>query len=228
MRLALAEADIDAGEIGYINAHGSSTPLNDPTETGAIRQVFGDHAATVPISGTKGYYGHALGRERRHRGGHLRPGEPAPLAAAHRQPRRPDPACDLDYLAGRGPAGRARVPPQQLLRLRRHQRLPGVPPRRRTLSRAGRFPVPRGNGSAHLAVPLSLLWRICMSLARRALAESLGTFGFVFLGCASTVANVFPDGPVRDLSGSPWRTAPHSASSSPRRWASPAGTSIRR
>ena len=48
MRLALAEAHITPGEMGYINAHGSSTPLNDPTETVAIRQVFGEHAARRP------------------------------------------------------------------------------------------------------------------------------------------------------------------------------------
>src|SRR6266571_4761309 len=48
-------------DIGYINAHGSSTPLNDPTETSAIKQVFGDHAYRLMVSGTKGYYGHALG-----------------------------------------------------------------------------------------------------------------------------------------------------------------------
>jgi 3-oxoacyl-[acyl-carrier-protein] synthase II len=47
--------------VGYVNAHGSSTPLNDPTESLAIRQVFGEHAASVPVSSTKGYYGHALG-----------------------------------------------------------------------------------------------------------------------------------------------------------------------
>ena len=48
-------------EVGYVNAHGSSTPLNDPTEAGALRQVFGDHVPRLPVSGTKGYYGHALG-----------------------------------------------------------------------------------------------------------------------------------------------------------------------
>jgi 3-oxoacyl-[acyl-carrier-protein] synthase II len=48
-------------EVGYINAHGSSTPLNDGTELGALRQVFGDNLARIPISGTKGYHGHALG-----------------------------------------------------------------------------------------------------------------------------------------------------------------------
>ncbi len=61
MRLALGEAHVSPGEVGYINAHASSTPLNDPTETGAIRQVFGDATARIPVSGTKGYYGHALG-----------------------------------------------------------------------------------------------------------------------------------------------------------------------
>ena len=61
MRLALGEAHVAPGEVGYINAHASSTPLNDPTETGAIHQVFGDATARIPVSGTKGYYGHALG-----------------------------------------------------------------------------------------------------------------------------------------------------------------------
>ena len=61
MRIALAEAGVAPADIGYINAHGSSTPLNDPTETSSIKQVFGDHAQRVAVSGTKGYYGHALG-----------------------------------------------------------------------------------------------------------------------------------------------------------------------
>ena len=61
MRLALADADVGPGEIGYVNAHGSSTPLYDPTETQALKLVLGDHAYRIPVSGTKGYYGHALG-----------------------------------------------------------------------------------------------------------------------------------------------------------------------
>ncbi|MFN8579603.1 MAG: beta-ketoacyl-ACP synthase II, partial [Gemmatimonadaceae bacterium] len=61
MRLALADANVLPGEIGYVNAHGSSTPLNDPTETIAIKEVLGDYAYRIPVSGTKGYYGHALG-----------------------------------------------------------------------------------------------------------------------------------------------------------------------
>ncbi len=58
---ALNEAGVAPEQIGYINAHGSSTQLNDPTESLAIRQVLGDHASRIPVSGTKGYYGHALG-----------------------------------------------------------------------------------------------------------------------------------------------------------------------
>ena len=61
MRLALRDAHVEPGEIDYINAHGSSTPLNDPTETRAIKDVFGDSAYSLSVSGTKGYYGHALG-----------------------------------------------------------------------------------------------------------------------------------------------------------------------
>lgn len=61
MRQALTDADVAPHDIDYINAHGSSTPLNDPTETAAIHAVFGDRATKLPVSSTKGYYGHALG-----------------------------------------------------------------------------------------------------------------------------------------------------------------------
>jgi 3-oxoacyl-[acyl-carrier-protein] synthase II len=61
MRLALEDAGISPDDVDYINAHGSSTPLNDPTETEAIKQALGEIAYRIPVSGTKGYYGHALG-----------------------------------------------------------------------------------------------------------------------------------------------------------------------
>lgn len=61
IREALRDADVLPVDIDYINAHGSSTPLNDPTETSAIKQVLGEHAYKIPVSSTKGYYGHALG-----------------------------------------------------------------------------------------------------------------------------------------------------------------------
>jgi 3-oxoacyl-[acyl-carrier-protein] synthase II len=87
-----------------VNAHGSSTPLNDPTETLAMKLVLGDHAYRVPISGTKGYYGHALGAS-----GAI---EAAICALALHQRwlpptvnlASPDPACDLDFVAGTGRA----------------------------------------------------------------------------------------------------------------------------
>lgn len=61
MRLALDDAGVGPGTIDYVNAHGSSTPLNDVTEADAIRSVFGERTDDLPVSGTKAYYGHALG-----------------------------------------------------------------------------------------------------------------------------------------------------------------------
>ncbi|MCU0636886.1 MAG: beta-ketoacyl-ACP synthase II [Gemmatimonadaceae bacterium] len=102
MRQALAEAHVSPHEVGYINAHGSSTPLNDPTETVAIKQVFGDRAARIPVSSSKGYYGHALGASGAF--------EAAISALALERGWLPptvnletaDPACDLDYIPQSG------------------------------------------------------------------------------------------------------------------------------
>lgn len=102
MQLALDDANVSADEIGYINTHGSSTPLNDSTETMAIKRVMGDRAYKVPMSGTKGYYGHALGAS-----GAI---ETAICALALEQEWLPptvnlqvaDKACDLNFLPGRG------------------------------------------------------------------------------------------------------------------------------
>jgi nodulation protein E len=61
MRLALEDAAIDPALVGYINAHGTGTLANDVTETQAIREVFGAHAASLAVSSTKSMHGHALG-----------------------------------------------------------------------------------------------------------------------------------------------------------------------
>src|SRR5947199_2863101 len=61
MREALADAKVAPDRIDYINAHASSTQLNDSAETASIKQVFGEHARRIPVSGTKGYYAHPLG-----------------------------------------------------------------------------------------------------------------------------------------------------------------------
>jgi 3-oxoacyl-[acyl-carrier-protein] synthase II len=102
MALALGDAHVTPGEVQYVNAHGSSTPLNDTTETLAIRQLFGDHADRLAVSGTKGYYGHALGAS-----GAFEAAICA-LASARRwlpptiNLAEPDPACDLNYLPNSG------------------------------------------------------------------------------------------------------------------------------
>src|SRR5450432_4284719 len=61
MRAALRDADMQLEQVGYINAHGTGTPGNDPTETRAIREVFGAYADKMAVSSTKSLHGHALG-----------------------------------------------------------------------------------------------------------------------------------------------------------------------
>lgn len=106
MRLALRDADVQPHEIGYVNAHGSSTPLNDVTETLAIKQVFGEHARRIGVSGTKGYYGHALGAS-----GAIEAAICAQTLANQWLPptvnlRETDAACDLDYIPEEGRTAR--------------------------------------------------------------------------------------------------------------------------
>jgi 3-oxoacyl-[acyl-carrier-protein] synthase II len=102
VRLALADAKVAPGEVEYVNAHGSSTPLNDTTETLAIKDVFGDHAHRLAVSGTKGYYGHALGASGAIEAaicalGMTRGWFPPTVNLAV-----PDGECDLDYLTDGG------------------------------------------------------------------------------------------------------------------------------
>lgn len=98
MRWALEDAKLTPGDIDYINAHGTSTQLNDPTETQAIKSVFADHAYRIPISSTKSMIGHALGAS-----GALE-AIVCTLAIKHGwlPPTinfdTPDPECDLDYV----------------------------------------------------------------------------------------------------------------------------------
>jgi 3-oxoacyl-[acyl-carrier-protein] synthase II len=102
VELALTDAGIVPDEVEYVNAHASSTRLNDPVETKAIKSALGERAYRVPVSGTKGFYGHPLGAS-----GAIeaaisvlaieRGWIPPTLNLSE-----PDPDCDLDYVAGGG------------------------------------------------------------------------------------------------------------------------------
>jgi len=98
MRRALGDAGLDPGQIGYINAHGTGTLANDATETAAIKAVFGERTAKVPVSSTKSMHGHALGAaaalECLATALALRDGVLPPTANFNL----PDPDCDLDVI----------------------------------------------------------------------------------------------------------------------------------
>ena len=98
MKWALRDAAADPCEVDYVNAHGSSTPINDPLETMAIKQVFGDHAGKLVISSTKSMIGHPMGAS----------GTLEAIACVKSintgiihptiNLENPDPECDLDYV----------------------------------------------------------------------------------------------------------------------------------
>jgi nodulation protein E len=98
MRAVLRDSGLAPEQIGYINAHGTATPANDPTETAAIRAVFGPHAAKLAVSSTKSMHGHALGAaaalECLAAVLALRDGVLPPTANYNE----PDPDCDLDVI----------------------------------------------------------------------------------------------------------------------------------
>jgi 3-oxoacyl-[acyl-carrier-protein] synthase II len=98
MRNALRRADVEPERVGYINAHGTSTPLGDLAETRAIKQVFGDHAYRLAVSSTKSVMGHTFGAAGAIEGMMcalaIHEGTLPPTINY----RNPDPECDLDYV----------------------------------------------------------------------------------------------------------------------------------
>jgi len=98
MQLALSDAGLKPEEVDTVNAHASGTPLNDKTETLAIKQLLGDRAYRIPVSGTKSLYGHALGAsgaiEASISALSIHNGFVPGTANLHE----PDPDCDLDYV----------------------------------------------------------------------------------------------------------------------------------
>ena len=98
MRASLHDAGIAPSEIGYVNAHGTSTPLGDALETVAIKRTFGEDAKKIPVSSTKSMTGHVLGGA-----GGIEAGVSVLVLRDQILPptinyENPDPACDLDYV----------------------------------------------------------------------------------------------------------------------------------
>jgi 3-oxoacyl-[acyl-carrier-protein] synthase II len=109
MAMALRTANIAPEEVDYINAHGTSTPINDPIETKAIKTVFGEHARKLPISSTKSMTGHLLGGA----GGVEAIFTILTLCRGILPPttnyETPDPECDLDYVPNQARKADVRV-----------------------------------------------------------------------------------------------------------------------
>ena len=98
MKLALEDANLDVTDIGYINAHGTSTPLNDKSETAAIKTVFGEQAYNIPISSTKSMTGHLLGASGALEAVFCILAIREEILPATINYHTPDPECDLDYV----------------------------------------------------------------------------------------------------------------------------------
>ena len=102
MRMALEDAELAPTDIDYLNAHGTATTINDPNETHAIKEVFGNHAKNLAMSSTKSMHGHPLGA-----GGGI---EAVACIKAMKESwvpptiglDEPDPECDLDYVPNVG------------------------------------------------------------------------------------------------------------------------------
>jgi len=109
MRAALDRAGVDPGQVDYINAHGTGTPLGDLAETQAIKEVFGDHAYEMAVSSTKSMLGHMFGAA-----GAIE--AMACVLAIHEgvlpptiNYEEPDPDCDLDYVPNEAREAHVRV-----------------------------------------------------------------------------------------------------------------------
>jgi 3-oxoacyl-[acyl-carrier-protein] synthase II len=109
MRLAIRDAGLTTEEIEAVNAHGSSTVLNDRTETLAIKEVLGERARRVPVSGTKGLHAHALGASGAMEAAIASLSVSEGFLPSTANLDHPDPECDLDYVPRVGRATSVRT-----------------------------------------------------------------------------------------------------------------------
>ena len=109
MASALGEAGLSPEDVDYINAHGTSTPLNDRVETLAIKRLFGPRAKEIPVSSTKSQIGHLLGAAGAAEIGAILFAFSEGLVPATVTWRNRDPECDLDYVPGTPRPGKVRV-----------------------------------------------------------------------------------------------------------------------
>jgi 3-oxoacyl-[acyl-carrier-protein] synthase II len=98
MRAALADAALEPDSVDYINAHGTSTQLNDASETAAIKSVFGEHASRLAVSSTKSVIGHLLGAAASVEIGLCALAIRDNIVPPTINQENPDPECDLDYV----------------------------------------------------------------------------------------------------------------------------------
>jgi 3-oxoacyl-[acyl-carrier-protein] synthase II len=109
MRLALADADLAAADVDYLNAHATSTPAGDPAEARAIRAVFGPHVDRLPVSSTKSMTGHLLGAAGALEAALCIRALETGLLPPTINLEKPDPECALDHVANKARQARARV-----------------------------------------------------------------------------------------------------------------------